>query len=197
MPLITLSKRQLTTIQEHQAVIETEIPACLAVLYEFNKILVEKHRQITRHRMRTNSAPQRRNMAHSVVSDQQNASLNFDEIARSTLRFTTIQKSTSHTHKSLRDASCQKPSDSESGATAPIDTADEHTHESQQAIEGYYYFHVTSKSHVDAHILKRDEVKLIFEKECIHYARVFEIALTNYCIMDNHFHLKIGVPANG
>ncbi len=59
-----------------------------------------------------------------------------------------------------------------------------------------FYFHVMSKCHVDAFILARPEAKTIFEVECLHYARVCEIAITNYCIMDNHFHLNIGVPAS-
>ncbi len=59
-----------------------------------------------------------------------------------------------------------------------------------------FYFHVMSKCHVDAFILERPEAKIIFERECLHYARVCEIAITNYCVMDNHFHLNVGVPAD-
>jgi len=55
------------------------------------------------------------------------------------------------------------------------------------------YWHVTSRIHLKRFLLKRDELKEILLKECQHYARVCGIALLHYCIMDNHFHLVVGL----
>lgn len=75
-------------------------------------------------------------------------------------------------------------------ATEPVEN-----HEDSAIQQRIFYFHVMSKCHVDAFILERPEAKEIFEGECLHYGRVCEIAITNYCIMDNHFHLNVGVRA--
>jgi REP element-mobilizing transposase RayT len=55
------------------------------------------------------------------------------------------------------------------------------------------FWHVTSRIHLRKFLLDRDEIKEILARECLHYARVCRIALVNYCIMDNHFHLIVGI----
>ncbi len=196
MLFTTLSKRQLTTIKERQAVIENEPPACLAVLYEFNRNLLEKYRRISAHRKSSDIVSPGQNHVQATT-DTQHSHFRFSAPARSSLHYFTNKNASPQRQEQVRKSKCQNISNASTSTEAPENTDHERPQESTQPIEGYYYFHVTSKSHVDAHILKRDDVKQIFERECIHYARVFEIALTNYCIMDNHFHLKIGVPAEG
>ena len=192
----TLSKRQLTTIKVHQSGTENKPPPCLAIIYELHKNLLEKHQQITRHRLGT-EATQPRNINVLQATTPQNQLNNFKSLTRRQLNYTTNKRTLSPHNEPIRTSSGQKKSEPPSSVTTLNDSHDERAPEDPRPIDGYYYFHVTSKSHVDAHILKRDEVKHIFQGECIHYARVFEIAITNYCIMDNHFHLKIGVPADG
>jgi REP element-mobilizing transposase RayT len=55
------------------------------------------------------------------------------------------------------------------------------------------YFHVMSRIHLGRYLLEKDHVKEILAEECLHYARVCRIEIVHYCIMDNHFHLFVGV----
>ncbi len=59
--------------------------------------------------------------------------------------------------------------------------------------KGWIYFHITSRVHFQRRIFEREEVKEMLRKHCLHYARVCEVALLNYCFMDNHFHLNVAV----
>jgi REP element-mobilizing transposase RayT len=58
------------------------------------------------------------------------------------------------------------------------------------------YFHVTNRIHLGRYLLEKDCVKTILAEECLHYARVCEIEIVHYCIMDNHFHLLVGVRSH-
>jgi REP element-mobilizing transposase RayT len=55
------------------------------------------------------------------------------------------------------------------------------------------YFHVTSRCHLSQHYLEMDRSKELLGELCRHYARVFEVELLDYCFMDNHLHLEVGV----
>ncbi len=55
------------------------------------------------------------------------------------------------------------------------------------------YFHVMSRSHLRKKYLEKARPKEILANLCQHYARVFQIALLDYCIMDNHVHLIVGI----
>ncbi|MBA2661945.1 MAG: transposase [Bradymonadaceae bacterium] len=59
--------------------------------------------------------------------------------------------------------------------------------------EAWIFFHITSRIHFQRRLFERDEVKDMLAKHCLHYARVCEVGLLHYCLMDNHFHLKIAV----
>ncbi len=65
--------------------------------------------------------------------------------------------------------------------------------EAQDRLGGWTFYHVTSRVHLQRRIFERDEVKQMLGDLCLHYARVCEVALVNYCFMDNHFHLEVGV----
>ncbi|MFU8803817.1 MAG: transposase [Bradymonadaceae bacterium] len=67
---------------------------------------------------------------------------------------------------------------------------DEGTARSGEIIE---YWHVTGRIHLEKFLLEKDEVKEILAEECLHYARVCRIAIVHYCVMDNHFHLVVGL----
>ena len=58
------------------------------------------------------------------------------------------------------------------------------------------YFHVTSRCHLSAFLLQHEKSCQILAELCLHYARACRIALLNYCFMDNHFHLEVGVRQN-
>jgi REP element-mobilizing transposase RayT len=55
------------------------------------------------------------------------------------------------------------------------------------------YYHVMSKIHLGRYLLEKEAVKKILAEEILHYARICEIEILHYSIMDNHFHLFVGV----
>lgn len=63
-------------------------------------------------------------------------------------------------------------------------------------IDGVFYFHVKSKCHLTKKIFTRDDVKEILESQCLHYARACKVALVNYSVLSDHFHMLIGIPGD-
>ncbi|MBA2660807.1 MAG: transposase [Bradymonadaceae bacterium] len=59
----------------------------------------------------------------------------------------------------------------------------------------WFYFHITSRIHLQRRLIKRAEVKAFLGELCLHYARACNVAVAHYCLMDNHFHLEVGVRA--
>jgi REP element-mobilizing transposase RayT len=56
------------------------------------------------------------------------------------------------------------------------------------------YFHVTSRCHLSKYYLAMERPKEILAELCLHYARLYGVQLLDYSLMDNHFHLTVGVP---
>lgn len=69
------------------------------------------------------------------------------------------------------------------------------TDEQLIALDGYFYFHITSRIHLSKRLLSKDEVKDILKTQCLHYSRACKIALLNYCILEDHLHLLIGIKS--
>ncbi len=69
------------------------------------------------------------------------------------------------------------------------------TDEQLMSLDGYFYFHVTSRIHLSKRLLSKDEVKDILKTQCLHYARACKVALLNYCILEDHLHLLIGIKS--
>jgi REP element-mobilizing transposase RayT len=73
------------------------------------------------------------------------------------------------------------------------DAEDEDEDEEETPWSQVEYYHVTSRIHLGRFLLEKNCVKEILAKECLHYARVCEIEILHHSIMDNHFHLFVGV----
>ena len=74
----------------------------------------------------------------------------------------------------------------------PVRTADE----ALVAIHGAFYFHIRSKINLGKKILKKQQAKNIIHEQCLHYSRACKVALVNYSIQDDHFHMLIAVTSD-
>ena len=59
--------------------------------------------------------------------------------------------------------------------------------------ERLVFMHVTSKCHLNRRLLAREEPNEILAEQCLHYARVSNIALVSYSFIDSEFHLTVGL----
>ena len=160
-------KRQAAALSDFQSLISEKPPAGLATLFQISNRIFKEY-DMTAH-----SDCQNPDESHQTVCDGG------------------LQNSAVFDAEALNHTS--QPQDS---GLDDKNSNENHLSENSLARTTFFYFHVMSKCHVDAFILQRSEAKRIFEAECLHYGRVCEIAITNYCIMDNHFHLNVGVPAH-
>lgn len=87
------------------------------------------------------------------------------------------------------DSNCP---DEDIPVNCPIRTRDEDL----VPIHGVFYFHIRSKINLGKKILAKVEARTILDTQILHYARACKVALLNYSIQDDHFHMLIAVKTD-